>query len=77
MNVAAIIMLAIAVILLVVAYLQGDNLHILGLKTGAKMLWQIMPILIIAFVIAGLIQVLIPREFIIKWLGPEAVTCML
>lgn len=72
MNVAVGIMLAIAVILLLVAYLQGDNLHILGLKTGAKMLYQVMPILIIAFIIAGLIQVLIPREFIIKWLGPQA-----
>jgi len=65
-------MLAIAVILLVVAYLQGDNLHFLGLKTGAKMLGQVMPLLIIAFIIAGLIQVLIPKEFIIKWLGKEA-----
>jgi len=72
MNVVVGIMLAIAVILLVVAYLQGDNLHFLGLKTGAKMLGQVMPLLIIAFIIAGLIQVLIPKEFIIKWLGKEA-----
>lgn len=72
MNVAALIMLAIAVILLGVAYLQGDNLHVLGLKTAAKMFVQIIPILVAAFIIAGMVQVLIPREFIIKWLGLQA-----
>jgi uncharacterized membrane protein YraQ (UPF0718 family) len=72
MNTAALVMIIIAVILLVVAYLQGDNLHVLGLKIAAKMFWQIIPILIAAFIIAGMAQALIPREFIVKWLGQEA-----
>jgi uncharacterized membrane protein YraQ (UPF0718 family) len=72
MNTATVVMFIIAIVLLVVAYLLGDNLHILGLKTAAKMFVQIIPILIAAFIIAGMVQVLIPREFIIKWLGPEA-----
>ncbi len=72
MNTAAVVMIVIALVLLVVAYMHGDNLHVLGLKKAANMLFQIFPLLIAAFMIAGLIQVLIPREFIIKWLGPEA-----
>ena len=72
MNTAFVVMIIIAVILLVVAYLQGDNLHILGLKKAGNMLLQVFPLLIAAFVIAGLVQVLIPREFIVKWLGQEA-----
>lgn len=72
MNTATVVMFIIAIVLLVVAYLQGDNLHILGLKAAAKMFGQVMPILIAAFLIAGLIQVLIPKEFIVKWLGKEA-----
>lgn len=72
MNTAAVIMFIIAIVLVVVAFLQGDNLHLLGLKTAVKMFWQIIPILIAAFIIAGMVQALIPREVIIKWLGEEA-----
>jgi len=72
MNTAAVVMFIIAIVLLVVAYMQGDNLHILGLKTAGKMFLQIIPILIAAFIIAGMVQALIPREFIVKWLGQEA-----
>jgi len=72
MNTATVIMFIVAIVLVVVAYLQGDNLHLLGLKTAVKMFWQIIPILIAAFIIAGMVQALIPREFIIRWLGKEA-----
>ena len=72
MNTATVVMIAIALVLLLVAYLQGDNLHILGLKKGGNMLVQVFPLLIAAFVIAGLVQVLVPKELIAKWLGPES-----
>ncbi len=72
MNTATVVMVAIAITLLVVAYLQGNNLHVLGLKKCGEMLVRVFPLLIAAFVIAGMVQVLVPREFIVKWLGPEA-----
>ncbi len=72
MNTATAVMFAIAVLLLVVAYLQGEDLHIQGLKRAMRMFLQIIPLLIAAFIIAGMVQALIPREFIIKWLGKEA-----
>jgi uncharacterized membrane protein YraQ (UPF0718 family) len=72
MGTANIVMIAIAVGLLIVAFLGGNNLHIMGLKAAGEMLVKVFPLLIAAFVIAGMVQVLVPREFIIKWLGPES-----
>jgi uncharacterized membrane protein YraQ (UPF0718 family) len=72
MNTASVVMIAIALILLAVAYLQGDNLPVLGLKKAGNMFVQVFPLLVAAFVIAGLVQVLVPKEFIMRWLGPES-----
>jgi uncharacterized membrane protein YraQ (UPF0718 family) len=72
MGTANVVMIAIAVGLLIVAFLGGNNLHVLGLKAAAEMFVKVIPLLIAAFVIAGMVQVLVPREFIIKWLGPES-----
>jgi uncharacterized membrane protein YraQ (UPF0718 family) len=72
MGAATWVMIVIALGLLVVAYFLGNNLHILGLKKSGEMLIQVFPLLIAAFVIAGMVQVLVPREFIVKWLGPES-----
>jgi len=72
MNGATVVMIAIALVLFLVAYLQGDNLHILGLKKGGNMLVQVFPLLFAAFVIAGLVQVLVQKELIARWLGLES-----
>lgn len=64
------IMFGAAIILTVIAYFRGA--HIEGLKTGGKTLLNIFPLLIASFAIAGMIQVLIPKEFIAKWLGKES-----
>ncbi len=72
MNTATLIMGIIALTTLIVAYFMGENLHLTGLKVGGEMFLGILPILVFAFVIAGMVQVLIPREFIIKYLGAES-----
>ena len=51
MNTATVVMIAIAVVLLLVGYLQGDNLHLAGLNKGGNMLVQVFPLLIAAFVV--------------------------
>ena len=57
-----------------VGYYQGNNLHITGLQISAKMIVQMMPLLLLALVIAGMSQVFAAQqeEFITKWLGPES-----
>ena len=72
MLIPTIVMGVIAVALLVIGYLRGGGEHILGLKSGGILLLQILPLLIFAFIIAGMIQVLVPAELISRWVGVES-----
>lgn len=72
MLIPTIIMGVIAIVLLFIAYQRGGGEHILGLKSAGNILLQIAPLLIFAFIVAGLIQVLIPTEMISKWIGAES-----
>lgn len=71
MDIATIIMVAAAVILTIVAYLRG-GVHLAGLELAAKTIWDNLLLLLASFAVAGLIQVLIPRELVSRWLGEEA-----
>ena len=42
------------------------------LTAAGRTLWRNLPILLLGFVIAGLAQVIIPRELITRWLGTKA-----
>lgn len=67
-----VVMFLIAVALFIVASLQGEGKSIAGLKSAWTMTWQIIPLLIFAFIVAGLVQVLIPRDLIARWVGDES-----
>ena len=62
----------IAIVLLFIGYQKGGGEHILGLNAAGNILLQIIPLLIFAFVVAGMIQVLVPQEMISKWVGAES-----
>ncbi len=72
MLIPTIVMGTLALALILIAYYRGDGEHILGLKFGGSMLIQIIPLLLFAMVVAGMIQVLIPNELISKWIGEES-----
>lgn len=72
MLVPTIIMGLLALILVYVGYSKGGGQHILGLKSALTMLIQIVPLLILAFIVAGMIQTLLPQEIISKWVGAES-----
>jgi uncharacterized membrane protein YraQ (UPF0718 family) len=72
MLIPTIIMGVIAVALLYIAYQRGGGEHVVGLKSAGNLLVQILPLLIFAFIVAGMMQVLIPRELIVKWVGVES-----
>jgi len=72
MLIPTIIVGLLAVALIFVAYHKGGGEHILGLKSAGSMLLQIAPLLIFAFIIAGIVQVLIPVEMVSKWVGTES-----
>jgi uncharacterized membrane protein YraQ (UPF0718 family) len=72
MLIPTIIMAAIAIILLYIGYIRGQGQHVMGLKSAWTMTWQVLPLLIFAFIAAGMIQVLIPEEIVTKWVGGQS-----
>lgn len=61
-----------ALILSVLAYYNNPSLLMEGWKSGFRLLFKIFPILILAFGISGLVQVMVPKESIAQWLGKES-----
>ena len=72
MDTTTLILAAVAAILLVIAFWRGRDLPQAGLLAGGRTLWRNLPILLLGFAIAGLVQVLVPREVISRWLGDQA-----
>jgi len=69
MDTPTLIMMVLAIVLFLIASLKGGNSHILGFKAGMELLLKVMPRVFFAFIVAGMIQVLLPRNFILKWMG--------
>ncbi len=66
------ILAVVSLVLLVIAFRQDRNLPLEGLEAGWRTLWRNLPLLLLGFLVAGLAQVLIPRDLITRWLGEEA-----
>jgi len=72
MLIPTIIMAALAAIFLIIGYYKGQGQHITGIKSAMNMTVQILPLLVFAFIVAGMVQVLLPQELISKWIGAES-----
>lgn len=72
MLIATVIMALIAVILVIIGYSKGEGQHITGLKSALKMTIDILPLLVFAFIAAGMVQVLLPQELMSRWVGEES-----
>ena len=72
MLVPTIIMGALAIALLLIGYYRGQGQHIVGVKSALNMTVEILPLLVFAFIVAGMVQVLLPRELLSKWVGVES-----
>ncbi|MFC1964431.1 permease [Chloroflexota bacterium] len=70
MLIPTIIMGFLAIILVFISYQKGVQIQ--GLKASWTMLIQVLPLMVLAFVVAGTIQSLIPQEMISKWVGAES-----
>ena len=67
-----IVMGILAIVLVAVGYSRGQAEHIQGFKTAFKMLIEILPLLFFAFIIAGMVQVLLPKDLLGRWVGTES-----
>lgn len=72
MFLTTIIMIILAVIFGIIALLEGKPVFLSGANSGLKLFLEILPMLFFAFVLAGFIQALIPKEAINRWVGKES-----
>ena len=72
MVIPTVILGTLAVVLFLVAYGKGGGQHGTGVKIGMTMLVEIFPLLVFALIVAGMVQVLLPPEFLVKWVGSES-----
>lgn len=70
MFITTIVMAILSVIAFYFAYRSGR--HVEGLMISKNLLLQVTPLLVFAFILAGMAQVLIPAELIAKWIGEES-----
>jgi uncharacterized membrane protein YraQ (UPF0718 family) len=72
MDVQTAMMVALALGLFVLTILRGGNLWQEGVRAGANNMLRLTPILVLSFLVAGLIEVLLPRHVLVRWLGTGA-----
>lgn len=72
MLIPTLIMGIIAVVCFFIAYFKGEGGHLIGLKSAMDMTIQILPLLLCAFIVAGMIQVIVPNAVISKLVGTES-----
>jgi len=70
MFMPTVIMGILAVALVLIGYYKGEHLN--GLNQAVQMTIQILPLLIFAFIVAGMVRVLLPSEAVSKWIGEES-----
>jgi uncharacterized membrane protein YraQ (UPF0718 family) len=64
---------AVALLLALFAWREGGPALVLaGLLSGGHILLGVVPLLLAAFLIAGLVQVLVTQETVTRWLGAES-----
>jgi uncharacterized membrane protein YraQ (UPF0718 family) len=55
----------------IIVYFKKPSLAVEGLKSGGVSLLKVIPLILAAFALGGLLQVLIPSGFFSRWLGPQ------
>jgi uncharacterized protein len=69
MDIPSLVMIGTALVLLVAVYFKSPESAKQGVTATAALIIEITPRMLAAFVIAGLIQVIVPRELIVQWMG--------
>lgn len=72
MNPATLILVVITLGLLIFAILRDKSLAWDGVKIAGTTIWNNLILLLAGFLLAGLVQVLVPKEVVTDWLGDQA-----
>ncbi len=71
-DATTIVFFTLALFLSVIAYLKDPGLPVIGARNGLSLLWFILPRLIPAVILTGMLQVLVPQELVSRYFGREA-----
>ena len=72
MLIPTLIMGLLAAVLVIAGYYKGEGDHLVGMRSALNTMVQILPLLVFAFVVAGMVQALLPQELLSKWVGAES-----
>ena len=72
MDFTTIVLIIVALLFMLMAYMRHDGSLSVGLKSGAQTFIRLIPIFVAVFVIVGLSEVLVPQELVSRWLGNES-----
>jgi len=53
-------------------YTRGRGVFLQGLDDAVAMMWQVLPKVVGALLMAGFVQVILPGELVVKWIGKKA-----
>jgi uncharacterized protein len=71
-DLSTFVLIAAALIAAALAYLRDPGLPMMGAKNGLSLLWFILPRLIPALILAGMLQVIIPQESVARYFGRQS-----
>ena len=69
MDTSTVVMMAAAVVALGVVYWKSPQAASNGLNATGALILEIIPRMVAAFTLAGLIQAVVPQETIVRWMG--------
>lgn len=70
MSIATLVLTLLAAGLLLYAWRRGDGSHRRGVALGVETFRRTLPLLLVAFVIVGYVDVLSPQSLVQAWIGP-------
>jgi uncharacterized membrane protein YraQ (UPF0718 family) len=71
-DVSTLVLIVLAVGFAVIAYVKDPALPLIGARNGLSLLWFILPRLIPAMILTGLLQVVLPQDTIGRFFGQAA-----
>ena len=71
-DVSFVVLAALALVTAALAYMKDPGLPAIGARNGLSLLWFIIPRLVPALLLAGMLQVLIPQETVARFFGRQS-----
>ncbi len=70
-DLSIVVLTILAVAMAIVAYVKDPSLPMIGARNGVQMLWFVLPRMVPAIILAGLLQVVIPADLVARYFGRE------